>query len=506
MADARVRGAVITTGVPTVSARVRTGPSLRAADADAITAHARFGEAEGEGFVDAIEGDADALTATAALGEAEGEAFRREGDSDAIAATAAFGEAEGEASTPAGDADALTARAALGEAEGEVIYNPAARWVRRFRYRSDIGVGDIRLWFEDSATSQFSNGHNLNALWESGVESLRFSQGALSAVVDGPTNTGNTTTDDSDSYVWEPSAEQAAAVAAFFDAIDVSQDVSLTFRITIETFASDADAITARAGLGEAEGEASIAVGDADALTATAALGEAEGEGFVEERAGDADAITAAASLGEAEGETAIVAGDADSIAATAVLGEAEGEVPTATADADALTATAALGEAEGESAVDVPVPVTTPYPVDGATGQSIGVDLGWERSVFTMHYEVFLGQQQNLGSTHRVATDLDARAFDPGELLPNTTYYWRVDSINLSLTATGTTWSFTTGAAPVAPVASTANESASLRSRQPFVNLEAEEWLTGTETPLVPTNEGRELPPPSREDMPDFV
>ena len=153
-----------------------------------------------------------------------------------------------------------------------------------------------------------------------------------------------------------------------------------------------------------------------------------------------------------------------------------------------------------------MPVRVTTPYPADGATGQSIGVDLGWERSVFTMHYEVFLGQQQNLGSTHRVATDLDARAFDPGELLPNTTYYWRVDSINLSLTATGTTWSFTTGAAPVAPVASTANESGSLRSRQPFVNLEAEEWLTGTETPLVPTNEGRELPPPSREDMPDFV
>ena len=206
----------------------------------------------------------------------------------------------------------------------------AARWARRVRYRSDVGVGDLRLWFEnDGTTSSLSNGHDLNETWESGVEALRFSQGDLSVIVDGPANTGNTTTDDSDSYTWEPGAAQAAAVAAFFAAVDVTQDLALTFRIVIETFSGEADAITARAGLGEAEGEASIAVGDADALTATAALGEAEGEGFVEERAGDADAVTATASLGEAEGEASILAGDADALTATASSGRRKARCPS---------------------------------------------------------------------------------------------------------------------------------------------------------------------------------
>ena len=52
---------------------------------------------------------------------------------------------------------------------------------------------------------------------------------------------------------------------------------------------------------------------------------------------------------------------------------------------------------------------------------------------------------------------------YDPGTLVANTTYYWRVDTVNGSGTTTGTVWSFTTAAGAPSTLFSDDFESGSL-------------------------------------------
>lgn len=90
------------------------------------------------------------------------------------------------------------------------------------------------------------------------------------------------------------------------------------------------------------------------------------------------------------------------------------------------------------------PGQVGNPSPSDGATGVDIDANLGWSPGSEATSYRVYL-DGNFLGSTA-------STTFDPGTLAENTSFNWRVDSVNTTATTTGDTWSFETGAAPEPP------------------------------------------------------
>jgi hypothetical protein len=86
----------------------------------------------------------------------------------------------------------------------------------------------------------------------------------------------------------------------------------------------------------------------------------------------------------------------------------------------------------------------TSPTPTDAATDVSVDQDLSWVAGANATAYNVYLSTDSgNLGSP--VATG--NTTYDPGTLLPATTYFWRVDSKNVlgDVAAPGTVFSFTT-------------------------------------------------------------
>ena len=88
------------------------------------------------------------------------------------------------------------------------------------------------------------------------------------------------------------------------------------------------------------------------------------------------------------------------------------------------------------------------PIPADGATGVLPSVLLGWTGSVDADKHTVYFGD--SLSDVNETATPVsveqDANTYDP-DLNFSTTYYWRIDEVNLSLpmTWTGNIWTFTT-------------------------------------------------------------
>ena len=98
-----------------------------------------------------------------------------------------------------------------------------------------------------------------------------------------------------------------------------------------------------------------------------------------------------------------------------------------------------------GPASSGLPGQATNPSPADGATGVSLTAQTSWTAATGATSYDVWAGftnpptqfQGNQTGTT-----------YDPGTLLPSTTYYTRVDSVNAVGTTTGTVWSFTTGSA----------------------------------------------------------
>jgi hypothetical protein len=90
----------------------------------------------------------------------------------------------------------------------------------------------------------------------------------------------------------------------------------------------------------------------------------------------------------------------------------------------------------------DVPGQASSPDP-DGTTLVAVDADLSWTAgSETTMHQIYFAGEpvvEQSLGN----------ETYDPGQLLPDTVYSWRIDEVGPGGTTTGDVWSFTTAAAP---------------------------------------------------------
>lgn len=84
------------------------------------------------------------------------------------------------------------------------------------------------------------------------------------------------------------------------------------------------------------------------------------------------------------------------------------------------------------------------PNPSDGATDVDINADLSWSAGSGADSYDVYLNGA--------LQTNTSGTSYDPGMLAENTAYTWRVDSVNVTATTAGITWSFETGAAPPQP------------------------------------------------------
>ena len=97
------------------------------------------------------------------------------------------------------------------------------------------------------------------------------------------------------------------------------------------------------------------------------------------------------------------------------------------------------------------PGPATNPNPADDSTDVSVTPVLSWSAGSGAGAHDVYFGTNPTPGLAEFVSR-IGATSFAPGTLAELTTYYWRVDEVNLDGTTAGPVWSFTTGVAPPPP------------------------------------------------------
>jgi hypothetical protein len=90
---------------------------------------------------------------------------------------------------------------------------------------------------------------------------------------------------------------------------------------------------------------------------------------------------------------------------------------------------------------VAVPGQASSPSPADSATDVSINADLSWTAGSGSTSSDVYFGTS----SPGTFQGNQTATTFDPGTMANDTTYYWRIDELNVGGTTTGTVWSFIT-------------------------------------------------------------
>jgi pectin methylesterase-like acyl-CoA thioesterase len=90
----------------------------------------------------------------------------------------------------------------------------------------------------------------------------------------------------------------------------------------------------------------------------------------------------------------------------------------------------------------EYPTAAWQPQPADGATGlTTAGTSLTWAAGAEATSHMVYFGTSNSPDSVG----EQTGTSFATGSMLPNTTYYWRVDENNPAGVTTGTVWSFTT-------------------------------------------------------------
>jgi len=89
--------------------------------------------------------------------------------------------------------------------------------------------------------------------------------------------------------------------------------------------------------------------------------------------------------------------------------------------------------------------PAGNPNPADGVTQAAVDADLSWTAGSGAVSHDVHFGTAQ----PPAFVQNQTATTFDPGLLLPSTTYYWQIDERDSVGGVTGAVWSFTTAAAP---------------------------------------------------------
>jgi len=89
-----------------------------------------------------------------------------------------------------------------------------------------------------------------------------------------------------------------------------------------------------------------------------------------------------------------------------------------------------------------LPGPPLTPFPAFKQTGVRTNTSLGWRAGDHTVSHQVYFGTTDTPDSVTYQFTP----SYNPGELEPNTTYYWRIIETNGTGQTQGHLWSFTTG------------------------------------------------------------
>ena len=90
---------------------------------------------------------------------------------------------------------------------------------------------------------------------------------------------------------------------------------------------------------------------------------------------------------------------------------------------------------------VAAPGSATSPSPTDSGSDIAVDADLSWTAGTGATSHDVYFGTS----SPGTFQGNQAGTAFDPGTLVNDTTYYWRIDEVNAGGTTTGTVWSFTT-------------------------------------------------------------
>ena len=96
----------------------------------------------------------------------------------------------------------------------------------------------------------------------------------------------------------------------------------------------------------------------------------------------------------------------------------------------------------------DLPGPAGEPSPADGASGTGLDTSIEWTAGPQTVSHNVYFGTVSPLGA-EAFRGNQPGTVYDPGPLVTDTTYYWRIDEVNEEGSMPGCTWSFTTQGEP---------------------------------------------------------
>ena len=76
----------------------------------------------------------------------------------------------------------------------------------------------------------------------------------------------------------------------------------------------------------------------------------------------------------------------------------------------------------------------------------SVDVVLTWAAAEGATSYDVYFSDvEADVVSGAAFQGNQTSRSYDPGTLVNNTAYYWRIDTVNEAGTTEGVVWSFTT-------------------------------------------------------------
>jgi hypothetical protein len=101
------------------------------------------------------------------------------------------------------------------------------------------------------------------------------------------------------------------------------------------------------------------------------------------------------------------------------------------------------------EDVMPLPVAVTNVAPLDGTINVNNGMMLNWIFGNYTNEYELVMSTTNPPATVVVPYTSTLATSYALSGLLPNTTYFWRVNAANATGTTLGPIWSFTTALAP---------------------------------------------------------
>jgi predicted outer membrane repeat protein len=94
--------------------------------------------------------------------------------------------------------------------------------------------------------------------------------------------------------------------------------------------------------------------------------------------------------------------------------------------------------------ALPPPLQASDPSPPDGATEVSITSDLVWIGGIYSTSHDVYFGTNPT-PDINEFKGNQTSTLFDPGGMTYSTTYYWRIDALNVWGKTIGPVWSFTT-------------------------------------------------------------